>query len=145
MTLQATVSDGWFAAWWPTTAASEPSPSPIIAYDVTLTDGRVLTDADPGLGQGKAPGPREIGRVERGGGASEQGTVETVAGHAGSEVVGVTVRVGDTSVKATMTDGVFHASWPAEATGTQTPTTYDLTLTDGTILRGQHPDSGAGS
>lgn len=143
-TVHATVSDGWFAAWWPAPAASGPSPSPNIAYDLTLTSGAVVKDADPGLGQGKAPGPREIGRIEAGGGATDQGMVQTVAGHAGSEVVRVTVRVGGTSVSVPVTDGVFTASWPSEVADAPTPT-YDLTLADGTILRGQKPVSGAGS
>lgn len=144
VTIQATVSDGSFAAWWPTRLVSEPTPSPILAYDVTLADGRILKDADPGFGQGRVPGPREIGRVEQGGGATDRGIVGTVAGYAGSEVVGVTVRVGDTSVTATVTDGVFSATWPSEGTDTQAPS-YDLTLKDGTILHGQQPVSGAGS
>lgn len=144
VTLDATVSDGWFAAWWPTAASSGISPSPIIAYDLTLMSGAVVPDADPGLEQGKVPGPREIGRVESGGGATESGLVQTVAGHAGSDVVRVTVRVGDTSVSAPVTDGVFTAIWPSEVADAPTPT-YDLTLRDGTILQDQKPVSGAGS
>lgn len=143
-TIRATVGDGWFAAWWPAPAASGPSPSPIIAYDLTLTNGVVVKDADPGLVQDKAPGPREIGRIEAGGGATDRGMVQTLAGHAGSDVVAVTVWRGDTSVSVPVTDGVFTATWPSEVADAPAPT-YDLTLRDGTILRGQKPVSGAGS
>ena len=143
-TIRATVGDGSFAAWWPAPAASGPSPSPIIAYDLTLANGVVVKDADPGLVQDKAPGPREIGRIEAGGGATDRGMVQTLAGHAGSDVVAVTVWRGDTSVSVPVTDGVFTATWPSEVADAPAPT-YDLTLRDGTILRGQKPVSGAGS
>jgi len=144
VTVEATVSDGWFAAWWPTASSSRISPSPIIAYDLSLTSGVVVKDADPGYVQGKVPGPREIGRVENGGGATDQGMVQTVAGHAGSEVVRVTVRVGDKTVSVPVINGVFTATWPSEVADAPAPT-YDLTLKDGAILQDQKPVSGAGS
>ena len=55
--VQATVADGFFAAWWPVTdqaqAGNSGSPDDFqvagteLSYTVTLRDGRVLTDAEP--------------------------------------------------------------------------------------------------
>ena len=60
-TVKASVQNGWYAAWWPGHAVRggpvQPSPSdkepiafePILTYDLTLTDGTVIRDAQPTL------------------------------------------------------------------------------------------------
>jgi hypothetical protein len=56
-TVEATVQNGRYAAWWPGPAFEsgppEPSgyggPEPIITYDLTLEDGTVIRDAQPAL------------------------------------------------------------------------------------------------
>lgn len=146
-TVQATVTDGYFAAWWPSKPTPAVGPSPIVAYDITLADGRVLTDV-PESANAPArptPGPRQIGLVERGGGVSEKGEVATVAGHVGAEVRGVTINVGGQRIVATVTDGTFRAEWPNPVAAELPDVTYDLTLADGSVLRNQKPVSGIGS
>lgn len=46
-TVQATVSDGHFAAWWPSAAKPGAGAMPDIAYDVRRADGTVLRDQQP--------------------------------------------------------------------------------------------------
>lgn len=54
-TAQATVDDGWYGAWWPGPAFAggsdqtdgEGDLEPQITYDLTLTDGTVIRDAQP--------------------------------------------------------------------------------------------------
>lgn len=143
-TVQATVSDGHFAAWWPSTAAGGSGPAPQIAYDVTLAGGTVLRDATPvtpgAAADRPAPGPRQIGRIEIGGGADDTGAqVRTVAGQVGAQVTGVTVVVNGTPVTARVADGTFDAQWPSRADGPEPTLRYDLTLSDGTVLRDQQP------
>ncbi|WP_141397214.1 hypothetical protein [Mobilicoccus massiliensis] len=131
-TVQATVSNGHLLAWWPAAATGPLTSQPIISYDVTLQDGRVIANA-PNADGIRPPGPRQVGGIEQGGGAGEDGAaVSTVAGHVGTEVVGVVVHAGDRSIPATVTDGVFHAQWPGGSASDEL--TYDLTLRDGTVL-----------
>ena len=57
LTVEASVQNGRYAAWWPGPAfeggSPEPSgeggPEPILSYDLTLTDGTVVRDAQPTL------------------------------------------------------------------------------------------------
>lgn len=57
LTVEASVQNGRYAAWWPGPAFEggppEPSgqggPEPILTYDLTLTDGTVIRDAQPAL------------------------------------------------------------------------------------------------
>lgn len=146
-TAEATVSNGYFAAWWPATARAAGAPDPAITYDVTLRNGTVLKNADDvSHDEPAAPGPRQIGRVERGGGAIEgSGTVATAAGVVGEQVTGVTVNVAGQRIVATVSGGTFTAQWPAELTDETPPATYDLTLSDGTVLKAQKPVSGVDS
>ena len=142
--VRATVTNGHFAAWWPSKPVQEPAPSPILRFDVTLADGTVRSDVDAGPAAPRVtePGPRQVGAVTRGGGVSAQGSVATLAGHVGSEVVGVTVDVGGRKVVATVTDGTFSAEWASPLEGSAPPVTFDLTLRDGTVLPGQQPAEG---
>ncbi|GMA18829.1 hypothetical protein [Arsenicicoccus piscis] len=61
-TVQATVKDGRYTAWWPGPALAVPSGASgretggtLLRYDVRLADGRVLTDVDAGLSEGGGP------------------------------------------------------------------------------------------
>ncbi|HHV21497.1 MAG TPA: hypothetical protein GXZ30_08180 [Propionibacterium sp.] len=152
LTLDATVTDGVFAAWWPVPGPFEEPMITDIRFDITLADGSVLTDVDDGMGRGPRPGPREIGRVERGGGVGSDGEVGTAGGLVGAEVVGVTVHADGRDTVAEVVDGTFRAQWPlprgsaeAQAESEPSATTYTLTLRDGTVLGHQRPVSGAGS
>lgn len=54
-TIEATVDNGRYAAWWPgrifpdedTGPSGEGGPEPILTYDLTLTDGTIITGAEP--------------------------------------------------------------------------------------------------
>ena len=142
--VRATVTNGHFAAWWPSKPVQEPAPSQDLRFEVTLADGTVRSDVDAGPGAPRVtePGPRQVGALSRGGGVSDQGSVATVAGHVGSEVVGVTIDVGGRKVAATVSDGTFSAEWPSPTEGSVPPLTFDLTLRDGTVLTGQQPAEG---
>lgn len=146
-TAAATVSNGHFAAWWPATSRMEGDPRATVTYDVTLKNGTVLENADDvGHDEPAAPGPRQIGRVERGGGATDgESTVATAAGVVGAQVAGVTVNVAGQRIVATVSGGRFTAQWSAELASETPPATYDLTLSDSTVLKAQKPVSGADS
>jgi len=144
--IDATVGDGWFAAWWPVekssvdrVGAGAPYEEPTV--DVTLADGSVLKDAPvTGPGRHPNPGPRQLGHIERGGGVSSQGAVATAGGLVGSDVVGVRIHVAGREVTATVEDGRFSAEWPTARQGDSGgPATYDLTLRDGTVLTDVKP------
>ena len=56
LTVQATVENGRYAAWFPAEIfppaqewgrSGGPGPEPFITYDITLADGTVITDAQP--------------------------------------------------------------------------------------------------
>lgn len=132
--IEASVNDGFFAAWWPITSA-DPTAIDDLSFDVTLADGRVLTGVDDGMMAPK-PGPREVGRVSVEAGTDDKATV---AGLAGSEVTAVTVHIGDRALPAQLADGVFRVSWDLPK-GTHDPGVFPedlrftLTLTDGTVL-----------
>ena len=149
--IEATVADGWFAAWWPlpardprTERRSDPEEG-LYTVDVTMADGRVIPNA-PVLGRPaprKAPGPREIGRLVRGGGTGSDGSFAHVAGAAGTEVASVTVHADGREASAAVENGRFSAEWPepAERRGPVPDPTYDLTLRDGTVLKDVKPVS----
>ncbi|MCG7322864.1 hypothetical protein [Arsenicicoccus bolidensis] len=144
--IQATVTGGSFAAWWPAAQTPPNAPGPAEAYDLTLADGRVVKDAPNAGDQGRQagqgaqvePGARQVAAITQGGGASEGGPrFVTVSGRAGVDVTAVTVHAGGRSATATLQDGAFTAELP-EGTDTAAAT-FDLTLKDGTVLRGQKP------
>ena len=71
-------------------------------------------------------------------------------GAVGSEVTGVTIHAGDLKVKASVQNGRYAAWWPGPAFeggpvppsgkgGPEPILTYDLTLTDGTVIRDAQP------
>ncbi|WP_432557486.1 hypothetical protein [Granulicoccus sp. GXG6511] len=152
LTLDATVTDGVFAAWWPVQGPFEEPMITDIRFDVTLVDGSVRTGVDDGMDRGPRPGPREIGRVERGGGVGSDGGIGTAGGLVGSDVIGVTVHADGRDTVAEVRDGTFRARWPlpqgaahAQAATGPSASTYTLTLRDGTVLGHQRPVSGSGS
>ncbi len=139
-TIQASLAGQHFAAWWPQRVLPPNSVNPPIAYDVTTAAGTVVTDARDVLGsQPPAPGPREIGAIATGGGASQDGSVATVSGRAGAQVASVTVHVDGRTIEAPVTDQVFTAQWPSPATSDPGAMTFDVHLRDGTVLRDQRP------
>lgn len=145
--IEATVSDGHFAAWWPSgPITAEPVVLPPVQIDVTLTSGKVVTDVAAEGPQAAMPGPREIGRVERGRGVGPDGEVGTSGGYVGSDVTGVVVHADGIDTTAEVADGTFRAQWklPAGA-GDMEAATYTLTLRDGTVLSHVKPVSGADS
>lgn len=131
----ATVSGGYMAAWWPAHELPVNAPDPIVTYDVTLADGRVLRDAT-NLGYSPdRPGPRQVTGVNHGGGTDSV----TIGGRVGRDVVAVVVHTGARTARATVVDGVFGVELPQ---GTDTSQArFDLTLKDGTVLRDQQPVS----
>ena len=145
-TVEATVDNGYTAAWWPyeiSTDAIERGGGldPIITVDVHLADGSVLTNVPTGMSV-TLPGPSEIGPVVFGGGVGPEGYTESATGYVGDDVVGVTVVAPNgTRTEAEVADGEFRAEWPAEqsSNGMQefVEPTYDVTLRDGTVLTGQ--------
>jgi hypothetical protein len=63
--VETSIKDGTYAAWWPGQAfdlserlppSSEGGPEPQLTYDVTLTDGTVLTDVAPSRPSDGVPG-----------------------------------------------------------------------------------------
>lgn len=71
-------------------------------------------------------------------------------GAVGDEVTGVTIHAGDLKVKASVENGRYAAWWPGPAFeggppepsgygGPKSILTYDLTLTDGTVIRDAQP------
>ncbi|WP_425309346.1 hypothetical protein AADG42_11410 [Ammonicoccus fulvus] len=134
-TVEASVNDGTFAAWWPI-EDFKPSLVDNITFDVTLSDGRVLTNVDGGI-MSPMPGPREVGRVSLGAGTDNRATID---GFAGDEVSAVTVHLpGGREFPAAMDGRSFHVGYDLPK-GTYDPgidtvdLTFTLTLTDGTVL-----------
>lgn len=137
-TINASVADGHFAAWWPQRLLGANAPNPPVAYDVTRADGQVVTDA-PDLLAPKAPGPEQIGAISTGGGVSADGPVATLGGQAGERVAAVTIHVDGRTIEAPVSDGVFYAEWPSQGSEMKGTPTFDLRLVDGTVLRDQQP------
>lgn len=143
-TIRATVSESYVAAWWPTTSkdTAEPVLPPITTFDVTLADGRVLTNVDSGIPGLTPPGRRQINSVVVGGGAVGVQAVATLVGRAGSEVKSVRIQAGDTVIDAPVAAGVFRATWDVasvESVSSPDAIRYTLTLTDGTVLTNVTP------
>ncbi|MDO5682951.1 MAG: hypothetical protein Q4G46_09015 [Propionibacteriaceae bacterium] len=134
-TVEASVNEGTFAAWWPIDDIT-PAAVDDITFDVTLADGRVLTNVDGGI-MSPMPGLREVGRVSVGAGTDDRATIDGIAG---AEVTGVTVHLPDgRDMPATMTGRFFHVGYDLPK-GTFDPgihpedLRFTLTLTDGTVL-----------
>lgn len=145
-TINASVADGHFAAWWPDRERAVNSVQPPIAFDVTRADGQVVTDAPNSFGDpvdGAPIGARQIGAIAQGGGVGEDGSnVATISGRAGADVVSVTVHADGHTVQAPVVDQVFTAQWPAPTAQGPGPATFDLHLRDGSVLLDQRPVTG---
>ncbi len=138
-TVNATVSDGHYAAWWPVTTDDLPLGGTIdVVLDVTLADGTVLKDVDTDLTRelGPKPGPTEVGRIAIGGGAGDGEFFEMVEGLAGERVTAVTVHIGGDDHVAEVKNGSFSATWSVDELPEQEmpQPTFTLTLDDGTVL-----------
>ncbi|WP_168583181.1 hypothetical protein [Gephyromycinifex aptenodytis] len=147
--ITATVMNDHFAAWWPvpaeTTGPDLDHLSP--AYDVTTADGRLIPDATDVMGAKDTlePGPDQIGRISVGGGASENGFVATLEGHAGENVTSVTIHAGSTHLSVPVSKGTFAAEWPSTEPTGPGEVTFDLHLRDGSVRTGVEPAGGLGS
>ena len=137
-TIEATLGNGEYIAWWPVGAEVVREPAGVdISVDVTYRDGTTSTDhqSRPGMGR---PGPGELGRVAEGRGVEGGKHVGFVEGLAGRDVVGVTVHADGIVTVAELRDGTFSARWelPAgvRADGTAPEVRYSVTLEDGTVL-----------
>ncbi len=134
-TVEASVNEGTFAAWWPIEDI-QPASLDDITFDVTLSDGRVLTNVDGGI-LSPMPGPREVGRVSVGAGTDDRATIDGIAG---ADVSAVSVHLPDGREFAAAMDGrSFHVGYDLPK-GTYDPgieveeLSFTLTLTDGTVL-----------
>ncbi|MEL4504241.1 hypothetical protein AAEX63_03590 [Luteococcus sp. H138] len=131
--VEATVSNGHFAAWWPAPELAPNSPKPTETYDVTLANGRTLINV-PNVfsgGRDQDPAARTVGKLTIGGGSQ----VATLGGRVGAHVTGVTVLADGKQAKARIIDGTFAVEFP-KGTKLDNPR-FDLTLDDGTALKDQ--------
>lgn len=153
-TVTATVRDGNYVAWWPdsslpTTDASGMLPPPLVGITLTTADGTTVTDPEEVGYAPVRPGPQQIANVGQGGGGSAEGdgagTVVTVDGYAGEQVASVTVHLDGASATTSVTQGRFSVAIPSETPEADGTPTFDLTLTDGTVLHDQTPLRHAGS
>ena len=131
-TVQATVSNGHYAAWWPAELPENPNAvEPRISFEVTLADGTVKEPTMPEW-YGPDAAPDGVARVSTGGGVGEDGQeVSTVSGELGADVTAVALVVGGREVPATVTDGTFVVELPGTLEGAEP--TLRLTLRDGTV------------
>ncbi len=140
-TVTATVTGGRFVAWWPVGVIDATSGLDV-RYDVTLTGGRVITDAYNGSHRQTRPGPREIGTPTQSFGVTAGGKAQHgVAGLAGAEVAAVTVHSEGKDIVATVADGTYSATWPVPEVNVEDPPepTFTVTLRDGTVLENVTP------
>jgi hypothetical protein len=103
-----------------------------------------------GMGGSSGPRPTSPARSYVQGGIFSSESSSMIDGQIGVDVVGVTVRAGDRTVVATVTDGRFGAWWPGPALKPVPPHpgetlrlgeafTIDLTLADGTVVHEAQP------
>ncbi|GAA3383811.1 hypothetical protein GCM10020369_11160 [Cryptosporangium minutisporangium] len=116
--------------------------NPVGSDDVDMIGAGITGSSGPTQ---KAP-PRAL--VE--GGFSQFGDASVTDGSVGPDVTGVTVRAGKFTVEASVQNGWYAAWWPGPAFDTEKPPAsgrwdpktivhYDLTLSDGTVLRDVQP------
>lgn len=137
--IHATVANGEFVAWWPTTPwGPDDTLGPLdVTADVTYTDGTVSPHHSTGPASA-LPAPTSVARVAQGGGVVDGHEVGTIEGLAGENVVAVSVHAHGLVVPATLEDGAFSASWPLpEGVSLEDPApdvTLTLTLSDGSVI-----------
>ncbi len=85
------------------------------------------------------PKPTQIHQYAGGMTSGDEGTYNYSSGRVGATVTKVVVHSAGATIIATVSHGYYAAWWPTNKAGQTDPDeTYDLTLTDGTVLTGQH-------
>lgn len=109
-----------------------------------------VDDIDIGIGGSSGPALRAPARGFTQGAISQFDGVSVTDGVVGDAVTGVTIHAGTLTVTASLQNGRYVAWWPGPAfqSGPPEPSgeggpepilTYDLTLTDGTVIRNAQP------
>lgn len=142
-TIEATVGNGEYVAWWPSTMEAISGPGVTdVDVDLTFADGTTKTDhqSRPGM---ERPGATDLGRVAEGRGVEGGRQVGFAEGLVGVRVTGVTVHADGIDTVAQVRDGLFTAKWdlPAgvRADGSAPEVGYTVTLDDGTVLEDVKP------
>lgn len=105
-----------------------------------------VSNIQTGAGGSSGPAPKAPPKGFTQGAIGEYSEYSITDGAVGDEVTGVTIHAGDLKVEASVQNGRYAAWWPGPAfeSGPPPPSgrwepdtilTYDLTLTDGTVIR----------
>lgn len=109
-----------------------------------------VSNIQTGAGGSSGPAEKAPPRGFTQGAIGQYSEFSITDGAVGDEVAGVTIHAGDLKVKASVQNGRYAAWWPGPAfeSGPPEPSgqggpepilTYDLTLTDGTVIRDAQP------
>lgn len=109
-----------------------------------------VDDVNAGIGGGSGPALTAPARSFTQGAIADYRRASVTDGAAGAEVAGVTIHAGDLTVQASVSNGRYVAWWPGSAferdpgrasgeVGPRLILTYDLILTDGTVIRDAQP------
>jgi hypothetical protein len=119
-----------------------------LAHNLQGTDD--VDDVDAGIGGGSGPALPAPARGFTQGAIADYRDASITDGAAGADVAGVTIHAGDLTVQASVSNGRYVAWWPGSAfewdrdqpsgeDGARLIITYDLTLTDGTVVHDAQP------
>ncbi|MBK8437958.1 MAG: hypothetical protein IPL37_15970 [Austwickia sp.] len=143
LAVEATVAGGRFAAWWPVRSDAVADPTrtnrSALAFtlDVRLRDGSIRRNA-PVSGVPPvpaAPGPREVGQITRGGGAGPDGESAFVGARSAPRSPRWSCISTAMPFRRRLSRRGFTVQFPSSS-GPASEPTFDLTLRDGTVLRG---------
>ncbi|MEU9509380.1 hypothetical protein AB0D32_24230 [Micromonospora sp. NPDC048170] len=109
-----------------------------------------VDDVDVGIGGSTGPALPAPARGFTQGTIADYRDASVTDGAAGADVAGVTIHAGNLTVQASVSNGRYVAWWPGAALerdrdqpsgedGARPIITYDLTLTDGTVVRDAQP------
>jgi hypothetical protein len=119
-----------------------------LAHNLQGTDD--VDDVNVGIGGGSGPALPAPARGFTQGAIAGYRDASITDGAAGADVAGVTIHAGDLAVQASVSNGRYVAWWPGSAfesdrnqpsgkDGARLILTYDLTLTDGTVVHDAQP------